>query len=370
MRSLDRLSHADLGFNPTHLFTADFNLSETRYNPDQLNQFINTAMERLRAIPGVTAAAGSIPLPMSDSQFVISFNMLDHPQPKTSQPYAPFFDVVPGFFETMQIPLIRGRTFNEHDERNSNPVMIVNEAFAKKYYPNEDPIGRKVEIGAGEGPARKQYKTREIIGIVGNIRGNHLSATPGPAYFVPLPQLMYGPPTLVIRTQGDPAALAPEVRRVLVSMDPDVPLYTIRSMDDYLALALGRARFQTMLLSLFAGTALLLTAVGLYGVMAYAVGQRTHEIGVRMALGASRTDVLQMVLRRGVLLTTSGIAIGVIGAIALATVIESLLYEVPPRDPITYIAVCVVLGCVALFASYLPALRATRIDPMVALRYE
>jgi putative ABC transport system permease protein len=270
----------------------------------------------------------------------------------------------------MQIPLIRGRTFDEHDERDGNPVMIVNDAFAKKYYPNEDPIGRKVEIGAGEGAARKRFKTREIVGIVGNIRSSNLTETPQPAYYVPLPQLMYGPPTLLIRTQGEPAAITSEVRKILASMDSDAPLFTVRSMEDYLALALGRARFQTMLLSLFAGTALLLTAVGLYGVMAYAVGQRTHEIGVRMALGASRSDVLQMVLRRGVVLTTSGIIIGVVGAVALAKLIESLLYEIPPRDPLTYVGVCVVLACVAMLASYIPALRATRIDPMVALRYE
>lgn len=370
MRSLDRLSRAELGFNPSHLFTADFNLSETRYNADQQNIFINDLMQRLRSIPGVTAAAGSIPLPLSDNNYVITFNMLDHPLPKASQPYANFAVVVPGFFEAMQMPLLRGRTFNDHDERDGNPVMIVNQAFAKKYYPNEDPIGRKVEIGAGEGPARKRFKIREIVGIVGDIRSSNLTKAPQPAYYVPLPQLMFGPPTLVIRTQGDPSSITTEVRKTLTSMDPDVPLYTIRSMEDYLALDLGRARFQTMLLSMFAGTALLLTAVGLYGVMAYAVGQRTHEIGVRMALGASRSDVLQMVLRRGVLITVTGIGIGVVGAIALAKLIESLLYEIPPRDPLTYVSVCIVLGCVALLASYIPALRATRIDPMVALRYE
>jgi putative ABC transport system permease protein len=370
IRSLDRLSHAPLGFNPTHLLTASFDLSETAYKPDQQDRFVHDLLARLRTLPGVTAAAGSLPLPLINDRWTISFNLVDHPVPEANQPSAGFYVVAPGFFETMQIPLVRGRTFGERDHRNAPPVMIVTDAFAKKFFPTEDPIGKRVEIGAGEGPARARYKTREIVGVVGDIRNSNLAKAPAPAYYVPLPQLMWGAPNLVIRTPGDPRSVASQVRAVLSSMDPTAPLYDVRPMDDYLALDLGRARFQTVLLGFFAGVALLLTAVGLYGVIAFAVAQRTHEIGIRVALGASRRDVLGMVLNRGIVLTVAGITLGVFSAAALSRLIQSLLYETPPLDPLTYIAVCVILSGVALLASYIPARRATRVDPMVALRYD
>ncbi len=370
LRSLDRLSHAPLGFNPQALLTANFELSETRYNSDQQNEFINRFFERVRALPGVASAAGALPLPLSEDHWMVSFNLLDHPVPQGSLPAADFYVVVPGFFETMQVPLLRGRTFDRRDERNGPPSMIVSRAFVKKYFPNEDPIGRRVEIGASEGEARKAYKTRTIVGVVGDIRTSNLNEEPAPAYFIPLPQLMFGVPTLVIRAYGDPRSVAPEIRRVLASLDPEAPLHTIRSMDDYLALDLGRARFQTVLLGLFAGIALLLTAIGLYGVIAHGVSQRTHEIGIRMALGASRSEVLRLVMQRGIALTLAGVTAGVLGAAALARLIEASLYQTPPRDPLTYFTVCVVLSAVALLASYAPALRATRVDPTVALRSE
>jgi len=370
MRSLDRLSHASLGFNPDRLFTANFDLSETRYNADQQDRFINSLVDRLRTLPGVTAAAGALPLPLSDQNWVISFDLLDHPVPEGNRPNAGFNLVVPGFFETMQITLLEGRTFGPHDQRNAKAVMIVNQAFAKKFYPNEDPIGNRVKIGATEGAARASYATREIVGVVGNVRSSNLAQDPVPAYYVPLSQLMFGPPTLVVRTAGDPLAVTSAVHKVLSSMDPEASLYGVRSMADYLALDLGRARFQTVLLSCFAGIALLLTAMGVYGVISYAVTQRTNEIGLRMALGASRADVLQMILQHGMLITAAGITVGVVAAAALARLISSLLYNTPPRDPLTYCSVCVVLVLVALLASYVPALRATRVDPNVALRVE
>ena len=370
MRSLHRLSNVDLGFNPKNVLTANFDLSEARYNPDQMDRFVQNLLARIRVMPGVVSAAGAIPLPLSDDHFSVSFNLLDHPLPDANQASAGFYVVEPGFFETMQIPLVRGRTFDERDQRNATPTMIITQSFAKKYFPNEDPIGRKIEIGAGEGAARASYKTREVIGIVGDIRNSDINIEPKPAYYVPLPQLMWGPPLLLIRTSGRPEAMTDQLRKLVSSMDSESPLYDMRTMEDYLALDLGRARFQAILLALFAAVALLLTAVGLYGVMAYAVTQRTHEIGVRMALGASRPAVMRMILQRGVFLTLSGIGIGVIGALALAHLIQALLYEIPPRDPATYVAVCITLGSVALLASYLPALRATRVDPMFALRYE
>lgn len=372
IRSLERLSRVDLGFNPSHLLTAQFDLNETRYNNDQIVRFVQDFVSRVRALPGVTAAAGSMPLPLGgDDGWDVGFNLLDHPVPKGQMPSEIPYLVTNGYLEAMQIPLLRGRRFDERDQRNSAPVAIVTQAFAKKYFPNEDPIGRKMELGGGEpAPERKRYDTREIVGVVGDIRTSNLAAAPQPAYYVPIAQMMWGPPTLVVRTASDPEALAPELKKVIAALDPEAPLHDIRTMEDCLALDLGRARFQAVLLGIFAGIALLLTAIGLYGVIAYSVAQRTHEIGVRMALGATRSNVVSMVLNRGVQLTLLGIAIGLAGALALAQVIQSLLYEIAPRDPITYLVVCVALGAVALVASYLPAMRASRVDPMVALRYE
>jgi predicted permease len=374
IRSLNRLSHVDLGLDPDHVLTANFDVSQKRYNADRQNQFFTELLNRVRALPGVTAVAATNQLPLATDDWSISFNILERPLPKSQHPSAAFYDVSAGFFEALHVPLLQGRTFDEHDTRDGKPVMIINSAFAKKHFPNEDPIGKIVETGVGDSLARAHWKTREIVGVVGDMRNPHsehgLGDPPHPAFFTPLPQLVLGPPTLVIRTAGDPKTIVASLRKVLASMDPDAPLYDVKTLDDYLALDLGRARFQTVLLGLFAGVALLLTAIGLYGVIAYGVAQRTHEIGVRIALGASRMDVLRMVLNRGLVLTLAGVGAGVVGALALARLMQSLLYEIPPRDPLTYTVVCVTLAAVALLASYIPALRATRVDPMVALRYE
>jgi predicted permease len=370
LRSLNRLAHVDLGFDPNHLLTASFDLSETRYSPDQQDRFVVDLLSRLKHLPGVTAASGAMPLPLSNNSWRISFNWPDHPVPEENEPSANVYLASTGLFEAMKIPLLRGRTFEDRDQRNSAPVMIVTDAFAHKFFHDQDPIGRKITIGAGEGPARSRYKTREIIGVVGDIRTNKLDKTPDAAYYIPISQLMWGAPTLVIRTAADPATVAGSIHKVLNAMDPDVPLYQVRTMDEYLAVDLGRARFQTILLGLFAAMALILTAVGLYGVMSQAVVQRTHEIGVRMAMGATRESVLAMVLGRGTTLTVIGSVIGIGGALALARLIESLLYQIPPRDPATYVSVSVILALVAIAASYVPAHRAAKVDPMVALRYE
>ena len=370
IRSFYHLSHVELGLNPEHVLTANFDLSETRYNPDQQDRFVQELFNRLNALPGVRQAAGTDPLPLSNSRAIVSFNLLDHPVPEANEPSAGFYVVTKGFFEALQIPLVRGRTFDERDRRDSAPTMIINEEFAKKFFPHEDPIGRRVKIGAGEGVARESYRTREIVGIVGNFRRSDLGRSPAAAYLVPLPQLMWGPPSLVVRTAGDPNAITPEIRKVLSSMDPDAPLYEVRTLADYLALDLGRARFQAVLLGLFAGIALLLTAIGLYGVMAYTVAQRTQEIGIRVALGASRGGVLRMILARAVAITSLGLLIGIVGAFALTRLLSSLLYQVKPVDPLTFTAVSLLLAGTSTLASYFPARRAARVDPMVALRYE
>jgi putative ABC transport system permease protein len=371
LRSLNKLSHVELGFNPHNVLTAQIDLSQTKYKePETQDRFNQELQRKLNAIPGVKASALSLQIPLGADDWTISFDIVERRLPKSQQPSAAFYNVSAGFFETLQIPLLRGRTFDERDQRDASPVMIVNDAYAKRFFPNEDPIGKLVEIGGGDGKKRERWKTREIVGIVGNIRNSDINETPVPAYFVPMPQLIWGPPSILVRTEGDPAAVTSAIRTVLAQADPEAPLFEVRTLEDYFALDLGRARFQTTLLSIFAGIALILTSIGLYGLMAYTVVQRTREIGIRMALGASRKEVLAMVLNRGLVLSLCGLGIGVLGALALAKSIQTLLYEIPPRDPATYLVVALTLGAVALLASYIPAMRATRVDPMVALRYE
>jgi putative ABC transport system permease protein len=369
VRSFQRLSHANLGFNPTGLVTARFDLSETRYTHDLSDRFVGELFNRLRVLPGVVSASGTRPLPLYNDVYASTFDLVDHPAPKQNLPTSGFYLVVPGYFETMQIPLISGRTFDQRDRRDSLPVAIITQEFARRYFPDENPIGKRITVEIAEA-GRENYRTREIVGVVGDIRRTDLRAAPIPSYYLPLPQLMSGPPTLVLRTSTGSDSLASEVRKVLSGMDPEIALYDARSMEDYLALDLGLARFQTALLTVFAGIALFLTAVGLYGVIAYVVGQRLHEFGVRQALGATRKDVLWLVMEHGIKLVLAGVSIGIAGALALARFVAALLYEVPSRDPLSYLIACVALASVGLLASYIPALRATRVDPLVVLRYE
>jgi len=368
IRSLYRLSHVDLGFNPTHVLTANFDLSQTRYNSDQQDRFYQELLRRLRALPGVTTVGAALPLPLSDDDWTISFDLVDHPLPESEQPSAGFYIAAPGLFEAMQIPLLRGRFFDDREQRNGLQTMIINQAFAQKFFPNQDPVGRHIKIGAGDGKSRT--KDREVVGVVGNVRTGTLTRSPRAAYYVPLSQMIWSPPSLVIRTTGDPLGSVEDVRKTLAGMDREAPLFNIRSMEDLLALDIGEARFQTLLLGIFAAIALLLTAVGLYGVMAYSVAQRTREIGIRLALGASHRDVLSMVLQRGAILTGAGLTAGIIGALCLTTFMEKMLFETRPFDALTIVAVSMLLAFIALMASYVPARRATKVDPLVTLRYE
>jgi len=368
IRSLYRLAHVDLGFNPDHVLTASFDLSQTRYNPDQQDRFYQELLQRLRRVPGVTAASGALPLPLSSDDWTISFDLVDHPLPESEQHSAGFYIAAPGLFEAMQIPLLRGRFFDEHDQRHAAQTMIINQAFTQKFFPNQDPVGRHIKIGAGDGNSRP--KDREVVGVVGNVRNAVITESPRPAYYVPLSQMIWSPPSLVIRTSGDPVGVVEDVRKTLDGMDPEAPLFDVRSMEDLLALDIGEAKFQTLLLGIFAGIALLLTAVGLYGVMAYSVAQRTREIGIRIALGASRGDVLGMVLRRGATLTAAGLTAGILGALCLTGFMEKMLFDTKPFDTLTIVAVSALLASIALLASYLPARRATKVDPLVTLRYE
>ncbi len=368
IRSFDRLTKVDPGFNARNVLTLNFDLTSNKYNNEKSDQFVREFFDQLNAQPGIQMAAGTAQLPMSNSYAMITFDVEGRVAPQGQGPAAAIGVVTHRYFETMKIPALQGRTFDERDQRKATPVLIISHSFAEKYFPNENPIGKRLKVGANDQPGEDPW--REIVGVVGDIRNFDLSTAPEPMFYMPFPQLIWGAPTIVVHTAIDATAAAPMVRNLLHQMDPELPLYEVRPMEDWLALSIGRQKFQTILLGCFAGIALLLTAVGLYGVMAYSVVQRTREIGIRMALGASRADVLQMVLKGGAQMAAIGLGIGIVGALALTRFMNSMLYEMKSHDPMTFAAVCLLLGAVAMLASYIPARRATKVDPMVALRYE
>jgi putative ABC transport system permease protein len=367
--SFVKLTHADEGFNPSHVLTFLFETPDSRYK-DTRPQFYRQYFEKLRALPGVQAAGGSVFLPMTSDGAFLSFVNPERPVPEGQQPNADLTLVSTGYFNTMQVPVLHGRDFSDADDMKSPQVMIVNQAFAQQYFPGEDVLGKKLKPGAGNGsPGGPAW--REIVGVVGNTRHWATQREMTPAMYLPASQFpnwccMYS----VVRTSVDPASLEPEIRQLVSSTDRDIPVTQVRTMRDLLSLQLAQPRLAMVLLGAFAGLALTLTVVGLYGVVTYSVSRRTREIGVRLALGAQRSTVLKMVLRDAATLLTVGIVIGLTAAIASASVLKTMLYGTGSRDPLVLAAVCIVLAAAGLLAAYLPALRAAAIEPMKALRTE
>jgi putative ABC transport system permease protein len=370
LRSFNRLLAVDPGVNPHNVLTLTFDLPDKKYSDQQQVEFYNQLLARAKSLPGVVSAAAVTPMPFSGNDAVITFQIEGHEVPRSEAPSADIKISTPGYFRTMGMPVISGRDFSERDEHTAPGVVIVNEAFARRFFPKEDPLGKRITPGASNGG---KAGPREIIAVVGNVKGRGLDAEPAPEYYIPLTQLNFGSMTVCLRTGVDPHSVTSSVRGVVASMDPDLPLYDVKTMDEYMSASVATPRFHAMLLEAFAGLALLLTALGLYGVVSYTVAQRTHEIGVRMTLGASRATVTQMVLGAGFKLTAIGIAIGVVGSLVAArflTAFTSLLFGVKPTDALTYVAVVAILAAVSLLACYIPARRAAKVDPMVALRYE
>jgi putative ABC transport system permease protein len=369
LQSFQRLANVNPGMQTNRMFSGLVSLPDAAYpKSENVRQFFETLLPRLRALPGVRSAATIVPLPLSGSDMVTSFDIEERPKPEGQQAEAAVRVASPDYFETQGVPLIRGRVFNETDRADSKQVVIINQSFAEKFYAGENPIGKRIRPGMSTGPEEKG-PMREIIGIVGNTKFRSLRQEPTPEMYMPLSQCPMPFASILIRTNtSTPSALTSAVRAELARVDANVPLVRVRVYDEYIARALARPRFNALLLSIFAGVALLLTAVGIYGVMAYSVAQRRQEIGIRMALGAQRSDVLRLIVGGGMRLTAIGVVFGLAAALGLTRLLETLLYGVRPFDPPTLGGVAILLVLIALLACWLPAARAARSNPIAALR--
>ena len=368
MQSLRRLQHVNPGFDAHNVLTLNVTLPEVRYKTPQQVEFYRNLRERVAQLPGVTSASVVFPLPLSGDRIGISFETEGRPLPPSDLPVTEFRTINPDYFHTLNIPLRKGRDFTARDDAHAPGVIIVNEAFAQKFFPNEDPIGRRIKPGISTD--ENEPVMREIVGVVGNVRHRSLSTAAEPEAYVPHAQVPFGSMTLVVKTAPDARSLVSAVRNEVRALDKDLPVYNVKTLEDYLAASVAQPRFNTLLLASFAGLALVLTAVGLYGVMSYAVVQRTHEMGIRIALGAQTGDVLKLVVGQGMLLALIGVGMGLLASLAATRVLASLLYEVSAADPLIYAGITLLITTVALLACYIPARRATKVDPMVALRYE
>ena len=368
VKSFAQLRKIDTGFETENMLTMVLRLPASKYKEDpQYVAFFRQALERIRATPGVQSAGIVNFLPLYGGLgSATGFNIEGKPEPpRGTGPSTNARVADSGYFKTMGIPVKQGRTFTDVEDAETRPVIIVSESFAKRHFPGEDPLGKRIKVFMAEDPA-----WTEIIGVVGDVRYDNLTAEAEPTVYYPHPGLTYPFMTLVIRTAGDPAEMAPVVRREIAAIDPEQPVSDVRTMTQVMADTVARARFNTLLLGIFAGLATLLAAVGIFGVMNYSVQLRTREIGLRMALGAQPGRVLMLVLRQGLLLTLIGIGVGLAGSLALSRVMSGLLYGVGASDPATFTAIVVVLAVVSLIACYIPARRATRVDPLIALKYE
>jgi putative ABC transport system permease protein len=368
VRSFWRLQQVDFGFKTDHLLTLRVTLWGSKYRERGSGvSFYERLQERLTAIPGVVSASATSDIMLPKLANSGSFTIENRPRdPNELALELPIDRVQPNYFQTMGIPLVKGRAFTSADTRDTPPVAIVNETFIKRYFQNDDPIGKRFTFGGG-GPNARWIT---IVGVVGDTKRQGVDMPVRIESWMPLAQRGAGSMEVVLRTTGDPLALSNAVREAVWSLDRDLPIPSMQSVEQILSQRVAQQRLNMLLLVLFASVALILAAVGIYGVMSYAVTQRTSEIGIRMALGAQASDVLRMIIWRGMSLALIGVALGLAAALALTRVMRKLLFEVSVTDPLTFVAIAVLLTVVAFLACLIPAQRATKVDPMVALRYE
>jgi len=385
IRSFFALESVDPGFNPRHVLSMVVSVAGlNEASEERRGIFYSQLLDRVRALPGVASAGGINHLPLAGDIWGWSFAIEGRPKPRPGEsPGAVYRVVMPGYFETMRLPVLRGRAITERDDAHAPGVVLINERAASQYWPGEDPIGKRISFDAGNSQTSVNNSSPPtwlmVIGVVKNAKQSDWADDVEPeAYLAALQnQDFLGAQgshiaylTLVVRTSGDPAAMAASVKETVWSFDRNLPISEVVTMDRVIADATAEPRFEMLLLGVFAVIALVLAAVGIYGVMSYSVSRRTHEIGIRISLGAGRADVLGMVLRQGMVQASAGTATGIAGALLLSRLMAGMLYGVRPTDPVTFAGVGIVLGLAALAAMCVPARKATRIDPMVALRHE
>ncbi len=368
LRSLLGLGRVDPGFAKDHVITFGLDLPD-RYGHPQRVAFYRSLLDQVRATPGVRSASAAFPLPLSADDVKTTLEVEGRPMKPSDYPVTTFHIIDRDYFRTLGIPLLSGRPFNVQDDAvGATAVVIISQRLARQIFPGEDPIGRRIRpnISSGSGDA----PMRVIVGVVGDVKAEGLAAPSIPESYVPYAQLPFAPMSVVVRTEIPPANMVPTLTSQVQSLDSALPLLRVKTLDEYVDDSIIGTRFETFLLGTFGALAFLLTAVGLYGVISYTVVQRTREMGIRIALGADRTAILGMVVKNGALLACTGALIGLAAAFVLTRLMASLLFGVGPTDPLTFLCVPIALITVALFASYIPARRAARVDPMVALRYE
>jgi putative ABC transport system permease protein len=379
IRTFAALRGVNPGFSTDKVLTMEMSLSGKRFETTAaMNQLVRDSQRRVEALPGVVAFASTCCLPLEGGfglPFIIEGRPLTDGPSHGGAGYRP---LSPRYFDVFKIPLLRGRMFTDHDDGGAEPVVLINEGMAKKYWQDKNPVGQRITIGKGVGPEFEE-PAREIVGIVGDVRNGGLDSDPEPIMYIPVAQMPNGvtalnnriiPITWIVRTKVEPFSLSTEIQEQLRTVSGGLPVSHIRSMDQVRSESTQRTDFNMTLLVIFAGVALLLAAIGIYGLMAYSVQLRTQEIGIRMALGAGPQDVRSMVVKQGMRLALIGVFLGVAAALALTRLMASLLYGVKPWDPAAIVSVAVLLSAVALLATYVPARRASRVDPMIALRYE
>jgi putative ABC transport system permease protein len=368
IRSFMRLQNIDPGFRAENVFTARVTLPGSRYTtPEQAAAFFQSAVAKVQQLPGVRSAAAVSFLPLAGPGMATSFYRADRAAPPDGQqPTTEVRPVTPNFFKTMGIPQRAGRDITDTDRAGAPLVAVVSEELVRRLFPGEEPLGKRLQVAIGP----RSGMNVEIVGVVGNIKIAALDVDTTAAVYIPLSQLSIGLATLVARTDMDPTSLANSVGAAVRSIDPELPLADIRSMEQVVDETLARPRTVSVLLTAFAAIALVLAAVGVYGVMAYSVSQRTQEIGVRMALGATAQSVFRLVLGQALKLVGIGVAVGLVVAGLLTQLLKTLLFQTAPLDPLTFAVTALVLVMVAALASYVPARRSTRVTPIEALRAE
>lgn len=370
IRSFVRLQQVSPGFNPSNVLTMQLSLPRSKYGEKpQLAAFFQQVVERVQNLPGVSSAAVGNNIPMGNQGWNSSFAIEGlQVAPGEPSPHGDPHMITTDYFKTMGIPLFRGRYFTDADSKDSLPVAIIDETLAEQYWPDEDPIGRRL-AAFFDGP-RGQLNWRQIVGVVGHVKQYGLDGKTKVQYYFPQSQSPQRDTYLLVRTAGEQPNMISAIRGAIDSVDRDQPIYRVMKMEDIVANSALQRRVSMFLLGIFAAVALVLAAVGIYGVMAYSVTQRTHEIGIRMALGAQQRNVLGLVVRHGMVMTLIGVGLGLGGAFAVTRVMASLLFGVSAHDPLTFVGIPLLLGAVALLACFVPARRATKVDPMIALRYE